>query len=427
MKILILTPYIPYPVNSGGNQGFFGLIDRLRKKVDISIVLSAKPSDLDNIEKFRALWNNVSFHVYHKGEFKPDVKKPSYYNFLKGLRSSIERKLKRQQANSNDLVRKYSTITTSDFYMPVEEGYVNFIHDVIKSENYDLIQVDFFEYINMVNALPANIKKVFIHHELRYVREECEMRLFEKSKPMDYFLHNYSKSFEIGCLNNYDAVVTVTDVDKEKLKEELREDMFIESSPAIIESKNMVLTDNFKFNNRLIFLGGSDHFPNLDAVDWFLKSCWENIQRKNPDLELHIVGQWKSRLKKLYTERFSNIQFRGFVENLQDELQDAIMITPIRIGSGVRMKLLEAMEYGCPIVTTSVGSEGIGLENGQDCLIANNNISFAEAVLKLSGDKELCDKFRKNAKQKFEARPYAEQLAEVRLNIYKKILCLPKK
>lgn len=422
MKLLILTPYVPYPINSGGNQGFFRLIDILRKYIDVSIILSVNPSDSDNVKVLQTLWNDVKFHVYRKGEYKSEVNNPSYYNFLKNLRASVDRKLKRQQASADDIVRRHSTITTSDFYMPFEEGYVNFVHDVIDAGSYDLIQVDFFEYINLVNALPADIKTVFIHHELRYVREECESNLFRKHTPMDLFLYNYTKSFEIQCLNQYDAVVTVTDVDKEKLQKELNPGIIIESSPAIIDAKQVDFSGEFKFNDRLVFLGGSDHFPNLDAIDWFLNNCWNELLEQNPMLELNVIGQWKSRISKGYKEHFKNVHFKGFVENLQNELQNSIMITPIRIGSGVRMKILEAMNYGSPLVTTSVGCEGIGLDNDKDCFIADDSKSFIDAILKLSRNNILCNEFRRSAKQKFDVRPDSAQLAEIRLNIYKKIL-----
>lgn len=98
------------------------------------------------------------------------------------------------------------------------------------------------------------------------------------------------------------------------------------------------------------------------------------------------------------------------------------MITPIRIGSGVRMKILEAMNYGSPLVTTSVGCEGIGLDNDKDCFIADDSKSFIDAILKLSRNNILCNEFRRSAKQKFDVRPDSAQLAEIRLNIYKKIL-----
>ncbi len=97
------------------------------------------------------------------------------------LKSSLERKINRKSSlQENDLVRKHFILTSKTppaFYLPDDEDYVNFVYETIKSNKFDLIQVDFFELLNIVNILPSTIKKVFIHHELRYVRAEREFSL----------------------------------------------------------------------------------------------------------------------------------------------------------------------------------------------------------------------------------------------------------
>ncbi len=68
MKLLILTPYLPYPVNSGGNQGVFGLIDRLRRYVDISMLIPVSDRDKSNLEELQKIWTDITFYPYNKDE-----------------------------------------------------------------------------------------------------------------------------------------------------------------------------------------------------------------------------------------------------------------------------------------------------------------------------------------------------------------------
>lgn len=183
MKLLILTPYLPYPVNSGGNQGVFGLIDRLRRYVDISMLIPVSDRDKSNLEELQKIWTDITFYPYNKDEVerrKSDGKSFSY-KWMTKLKSSLERKINRKSSlQENDLVRKHFILTSKTppaFYLPDDEDYVNFVYETIKSNKFDLIQVDFFELLNIVNILPSTIKKVFIHHELRYVRAEREFSL----------------------------------------------------------------------------------------------------------------------------------------------------------------------------------------------------------------------------------------------------------
>jgi len=427
MKLLILTPYLPYPVNSGGNQGIFGLIDRLRRYMDISMLIPVSDRDKSNMDELQKIWTDITFYFYNKDdvERKKTDRKSFSYRWMMKLRDSLERKINRKNfSTGNDLVRKHFILTsqTPAFYLPNDEDYVNYVYETINSNKFDLIQVDFFELINIVNILPENIKKVFIHHEIRYVRADREFSLLAERRPTDRYLLNYSKNYEIGCLNAYNAIVTVTDTDNEKLKNLLKNDILIATSPAIMEIKERSYDKDFRFNNKLIFLGGSDHFPNHDGVDWFLNNCWNEIYESDPSLEFHVIGTWRSKLVDGYQSKFKNVVFRGFVEDLHNALNNSIMIVPLRIGSGVRIKILDALSAGVPIVTTSIGGEGLNLINKKDCLIADDSDDFIKGVLSVACDNDLCRQLISGAIQKLDNRPDPEALAKVRFDIYNQIL-----
>lgn len=424
MKLLIITPYVPYPINSGGNLGFFGLVDRIRKLVDVSVLLRVRQSQEKDVEALQKIWDNVTFYIYRTEDNLKD-KLSFKYRLMNDLSESFERKVRRERnARDTDFVRQHSVASynNSSFYKPLEREYVSFIDSVLRDTKFDLVQVDFFELIDVVDILPKEQKKVFIHHELRYVRSECELNLFANANPTDIYTHNYSKAYEMQHLRLYDGVVCMTEIDKQKLIDEELEASQLYVSPAIVDLKTDGLRDEFNFKNKLVYLGGSDHFPNFDAVDWFLKTCWDKIYANNPSLEFHVIGSWKSKVKKHYAQLHPGVKFRGFVDDLTTELEDAIMVVPLRIGSGVRMKILEAISLGCPIVSTHIGAEGIGLKDNEDVLYANNEIEFVDAIYRLSMNNELCKLIRQGAYSKLLDRKTPDELAEVRYNIYKEIV-----
>ena len=122
MKILFIIPYIPFPLNSGGNQAFFNMVDYLRHKMDVSILLQVQyASEAYDISKLKEIWDNVTFFVFTKKDDKqPKVHHPFYYKWLIKTKQSIERKIRRQIIPENivftpDFIRQESTLSTSIF------------------------------------------------------------------------------------------------------------------------------------------------------------------------------------------------------------------------------------------------------------------------------------------------------------------------
>ena len=118
--------------------------------------------------------------------------------------------------------------------------------------------------------------------------------------------------------------------------------------------------------------------------------------------------------------KYPNISFLGFVDDLRSALQNTIMIVPITIGSGIRMKILEAANLGVPFISTSVGAEGIPLQNGTHCMIADSPSEFTNAILQLKDDKKRTTLIQ-NAHQLIKKNYSMEALRQNRLDIYSSI------
>jgi glycosyltransferase involved in cell wall biosynthesis len=133
----------------------------------------------------------------------------------------------------------------------------------------------------------------------------------------------------------------------------------------------------------LIFTGTMDFRPNVDAVLWFAREVLPGIESEVPDVQFIVVGQRPHRrLNPL--RRHPSIVITGWVEDVRPYFRDAtIYVAPLRMGGGTRLKLLEAMAMGTPIVATSLGAEGYPVQTGRELILADTPAAFAEAVVSL--------------------------------------------
>ena len=153
----------------------------------------------------------------------------------------------------------------------------------------------------------------------------------------------------------------------------------------------------------IVFTGKMDYRPNIDAVLWFANEVWPVIVSQAPSATFQIVGQGEhERLEPLHS--VAGIEMTGYVPEIEPYLAAAsAFVIPMRIGGGTRLKALEAMSAGLPIVSTSLGVEGIAVQNGRELLIRDDPFDFANGVLELLKDRqqggERCSELGRNARE----------------------------
>lgn len=140
-----------------------------------------------------------------------------------------------------------------------------------------------------------------------------------------------------------------------------------------------------------LFLGSREHLPNVDALDWYMREVFPLIASKDPTTSLTIVG---SGMEDLRTREWdARVRIEGWVPDLGPLFdRSKMLVAPLRIGAGIKGKIVHAMSQGLPVVTTPVGAEGLDLEDGRHALVADSAAGLAEAVLRLEGDQDLWDR-----------------------------------
>ena len=143
-------------------------------------------------------------------------------------------------------------------------------------------------------------------------------------------------------------------------------------------------------DNSLVFTGSLDWFPNEDGLIYFFTEIYPLIKRKAPQVNIAVVGKNPSRRLLNFSKKDNSINFTGRVDDVRTFITNAkVFIVPLRIGGGTRLKILEAMASGVPVVSTSIGAEGLDAKNNEQLLIADSPREFAEKVISIMEDKEL--------------------------------------
>lgn len=153
-------------------------------------------------------------------------------------------------------------------------------------------------------------------------------------------------------------------------------------------------TTPFPRRTDLVFLGGFLHTPNVDAVRYFAAEVWPRVQSSLPDARFVVIGSDPPEsIRELAGGR---IVVTGYVPDLTPLLEKArVSVAPLRYGAGVKGKINTAMSHGVPVVTTSLGAEGMQLSDGEDVLLADEPTAMADAIVRLWNDEALWKKLVK--------------------------------
>lgn len=436
MKILFILPWVPYPLHSGGNQAFYNMVDALRQEHQITVTpYCYNSNDVKAAKELQKRWDNVSVDYYSPtdNDNSKDIPKDAPISWIDKVKlkffTYLEQSMQRKQGRIN---RKYiHKVASTEFslgkfvkenstlfskYEGLTTDFLKFIYEKSRT-GYDLIQVEFYECLPLVYILPENVRKVFVHHELRFIRNMNEVSLFDNLTLTDKIKLQQERDLELSALSHYDDIIVLTETDKNILQSYFPKAR-IYVSPALTNTSEATTTIRFKEGKDLVFIGGGDHFPNADGMLWFAMEIMPILNQSGFSGKVYIVGKWGA-VRNIIHKICPEIIFAGFVEDLYSFINGKITIVPIRIGSGMRMKILDATAALSPMVTTSKGCEGLPLCHNEDCCIADDARTFAESILNIQKDANLQNRLAANAASKLHGINDSSKILATRLNFYR--------
>jgi glycosyltransferase involved in cell wall biosynthesis len=227
-------------------------------------------------------------------------------------------------------------------------------------------------------------------HFLRYKRAiEIEPNRISLKKKYKHFFR-----LETVVAPQLDYIIAISDKEKEIMSQYADNNKIITISNIHYPKIEISERKDFATSKGIVFIG-SIHEPNIDAVKFLYEKIMPLVWNVNPELEVSIIGNVADKLDlKLYPK----FKFLGFVESIEDHfMKSKIMVAPLRFGAGVKGKIGQAFEYFLPVITTDIGAEGMQLVNEKNVLIANDEKSFAEAIIRLNNDEELWNTLREHS------------------------------
>jgi len=270
---------------------------------------------------------------------------------------------------------------------------------LLTEKQFDIIQLEGLYLCPYIPVIRKYSEALIAYraHNIEYEIWERTAKLSEGLRSM-YIknLSNRIRRFEVSYLNAYDILVPITDRDG-LILDKLGNNKPRHTSQTGIDFASLVPTAKKLEFPSLFHIGALDWAPNQEGLIWFFNNCWPKLHQENPQLKFYLAGrnapEWFERLVKV-----QGVEYLGEINDAYDFINSkAVMVVPLFSGSGMRIKIIEGMALGKPIVTTDIGTEGIPTENGNNILIANDANEFTAAITRLINDRELADQIGKNA------------------------------
>jgi glycosyltransferase involved in cell wall biosynthesis len=259
----------------------------------------------------------------------------------------------------------------------------------LKDRNLDVAVCDF---LSASLNFPENssVPVVLFQHNVETMLWR-RMASTEKSslRKLSYNLEAWKMAdYETRTLRRFQHVIAVSDHDRNAMLS-LSSGCPITVVPTGVDTEQYRVVPSAPGNPPLIvFTGSMDWEPNVDAVEYFCQEIWPEIVSAFPDTRFQIVGRSPhARVQRLAS---ASVEVTGTVPSVADYLRSAtVVIVPLRIGGGTRLKIFEAMAMGKALVSTTIGAEGLDVTSGRNVLIADDAQSFATSILKLLRDPQL--------------------------------------
>jgi glycosyltransferase involved in cell wall biosynthesis len=363
LRVLVVSPYLPTRL-AGGPIRVHGLLTSLSASHAVSLLAFAQRGNED-VEVAAEIRRRCDEIVIVPNE-------------LRGIAGPRKR-----------AVQLRSLLSSRSFERLVHErpAFQAALDRICERSHFDVVQI---EHSFMVHyRFPPTAALVLDEHN---VEHEIRSRTLAMVRPgarklYDYLNHLKLRSEEERSWQDVDACAVTSPRDEATIRS-----TFPGARTAVVP--NAVDTEFFspspkrRERGTILFYGTLSYYPNLDGLLFFLREVMPVVRRLHPSVRLKIVGIAPPEELRRFEAR--DITFTGFVEDLRPHLEDAsVVIAPLRIGGGTRLKVLEAMAMAAPIVSTTLGAEGLAVTHGRELLLADTAGTFAAEVVRVLRDDAL--------------------------------------
>ncbi|HEY2388369.1 MAG TPA: glycosyltransferase [Candidatus Binatia bacterium] len=386
--VLVVSPYSPFPAVHGGAVRILALLRRLRAHADVTLLAygdTAAELDPASIGELRRICRTVVVlerpgHTFG-GQLQPHKTRGFWSD---SMRDMLEYLLDRDD------------------------------HDVVQAE-----------YTHMAHFLPPpapGLVRVLVEHDVSFVsiarsRDAARSPMARLGLGMEWMR---MLRYEVAAVERADVVLTMSEDDKATLGRYVPTG-HVTTIPNGVDCAQFAFTADGREPESILFVGFFRHEPNVEAVRYFCRDVLPLVQRARP-VRFRIVGAYPPEVVRRLAE-LPGVEVTGQVDEIAPCYQRAaVFVAPVLQGSGTRLKILEAMASGCPVVSTTIGAEGLAAADGREILIADTPEAMAAAIVRVLGDAQLAARLAHAAREFVVARYDWDAIAATLVDVYRSAL-----
>ena len=363
MKVLFITPYLPSETSGhAGAQLIFRNVTSLNKKHDVTIASFLDKNEKEMIRSLTDIGINIHTIDYPRNE------------------SSIKGKIESGIRNMGPIASYLKGNEPFFFAKYNKKKMAELIKNLITQNSFDMVQVE-YNVMHHYSNLFQNIPSVIVFHDVSTKMYESGQESGEKSNMRSFKL---AQKVEADIANKFDAVVTLTEADKTYL-DQLGCEKNIYVIPPQIKLPTSIELE--KDAGSICFLGSFNREPNIKAVEVLIDQIYPNL---NSDIILNIAGKGLPKSLQSKIDQLDRIQYLEFVDDIDAFLSSQLlMVAPIEIGAGLKMKIPHALSCGTAVLTTVVGAEGIPVSEMEGMFVSNIKDmpeKINELIIKMDND-----------------------------------------
>ncbi len=373
MKTLVIAPFSPYPLVFGGAIRLYHLLKMFSTVSDVSLLAYRSWSeDGDNVGDLDTFCKEVVLVDEHP--------------------LSTRRKWMLQARSS------FGTCTFQ-YFSHYSQSFQRQLTTLVRRQEFDYIVTSFSQMAYF--RLPrTNALRVLDLHNIEYelLARRAQVEHNPVKKAMLWLEAKKFQRDEIALCKEFDLVLAPSERERNQLRAMLPS-THVECLPNSINTEYFALRDANPVQNEILFVGTTHVDANRDGVCYFMEEIFPLIEQHIPNVRFTIVGgDPPPRIREF--GRRSNVEVTGYVKDVRPYMQRAkIMVVPLRVGGGTRLKVLEGLSFGVPTVSTTLGSEGIAVRDGDHLLLADTPEAFAGKVVGLMQDNDLQNSLRVNGRR----------------------------
>ncbi len=378
MKILLVTNKFPSPPKDGGSLASYNMAAGLA----------------DNGNQVDLLAMNTSKHYIFEG-----MPESAVAGVNKSIKVFVE-----TSPSFRDIIRNlfFSTLPYNSTRF-ISADFSKALIQMLRESSYDVVQLEGLYLAPYIETIRENSAALVSYraHNIEHIIWKGFWRREKNPFRRWYYriLYKRIQKFEQEFINRYDLLVPITTEDKMYLDKMGNTKESFVATFGMYPSEIPFCRKNEKREPTIQYIGALDWKPNIDGLDWFIDRVWARVKSEVDDAIFMVAGRNSERGYARNLVK-NGVDFRGEVGSAAKYLmQSGILVVPLFAGSGIRVRIIEAMLMGKPVVATSFAVTGIPVENGRHLLLADNEDDFAGSVSRMLRDPDFSSSIGRNARE----------------------------